>query len=94
MEKQKFAYDGKPVDIKKGKTQNATDRDNMIKYVFGMLSKDSRTRNKTIEKVFRGERGVTVDGVYILTQGNSGPGVFEREFSETPLPLRSHQRSQ
>ena len=51
-----------------------------------LLAKEPRSKDKKIERVFKGERGVTVDTVYAFSQkAGDDPGSFVSPFEDMQL---------
>jgi len=92
LSKHKFEFEGKGIDFKKGLSKSASERNGAIKDAFSIITKDPRAIGKKVEKIHMGDRGVTVDNVYMFTQGNVGKGSFQGEFSDLQLPTRPQRR--
>lgn len=76
ISKQSMTFQTKKIDVKRSLTQSAAERNYAIREAFKVISDDLRVRGRKPEKVFAGERGVTIDGVYVFSQGKIGSGEF------------------
>ena len=56
------------IDIRQALTQSASERNTFIRNVVTLLKKDARCKDKNVEPVLKGDRGVTVDGIYVFEQ--------------------------
>ena len=88
LTKHTLNFEGKKIDIKRGLTRSAKERNGAPKDALRLIAADPRARGKNAKKEFFGERGVTVDGVYAFSQGSVGKGDFVGAFADLKLPDR------
>ena len=80
---------GKQVDIKKGLTKLAMARNGALRDAVRVITEDPRFQGATPKKESgKKDRGVTVNGNYVFSQGPSGPGSFLRPYQDLKLPVR------
>ncbi len=88
LNKHTFSFKGSNVSIRKGLSKSALARNGAIKDAFKLLEKDSRCLGKTVKKEWRDNRGVSVDGKNMFSQGSDGLGTFVAPFTDLQLPTR------
>ncbi len=88
LTKHTLNFEGKKIDIKRGLTRSAKERNGALNDALKLITADPRARGKHAKKEFVGERGVTVDGVYAFSQGSVGKGDVVGVFADLILPDR------
>lgn len=79
----------KAINMKCGSTREATMRHNALRDADRLLSSDARLCGQEVKRVMsHTERGVTVNGAYAFSQGQSGIGSFRAPYNDLRLPGR------
>ena len=82
---------GVDVGIRRALPANALARNGVLKSAATILKADARTTNKEVKVVNKGDRGVTVDGIYAYEQPKEHLGSFSGAYSNLTLPSRHRE---
>jgi len=81
----KCVLGGSEVRIRKALTEQAIQRNSALRRAADVIKADDRFKGKTAKIEWVGERGVTIDGAYILSAGDREPGQSQQREHQPAL---------